>query len=240
MRQIILDTETTGLSPADGHRIIEIGCLEMINRRLTGKHFHHYINPERAIDKGAMAVHGITDESLSAKPFFENIVDELIAFIRGAELIIHNAPFDISFLDAELKKAEKKQAKKYGKIIDNCQVVDTLPLARQLHPGQRNNLDALCKRYGVNNSRRDLHGALIDAELLAGVYLLMTGGQATLFAEEIKEKIIVNAAINDNTAIKIKRKLRVIKANETELAAHEERLSALRKKNVNIIWDKKE
>jgi DNA polymerase-3 subunit epsilon len=238
MRQIILDTETTGLSPTDGHRIIEIGCLEMINRRLTGKHFHHYINPEREIDKGAIAVHGITDEFLSAKPLFENIVDDFIAFTAGAELIIHNAPFDISFLDFELKKAEKKLGKKYGKIINNCQVFDTLPLARQLHPGQRNNLDALCKRYGVNNSRRDLHGALIDAELLAGVYLLMTGGQSSLFAEEIKESTIVKSVTQENTRVKVTRKLRVIKPTPVELTAHEERLNALRKKNANVIWDK--
>ena len=176
MRQIVLDTETTGLETSQDHRIIEIGCVEMVNRKLTGRHYHQYINPERKIDEGAMEVHGITDEYLQDKPLFSAISSEFLDFLDGAELIIHNAPFDLGFINHELKKLGKKTPL----LESSCRVIDTLGLARQKHPGQKNSLDALCKRYGVDNSQRDLHGALLDSEILADVYLLMTGGQVNL------------------------------------------------------------
>jgi DNA polymerase-3 subunit epsilon len=176
MRQIVLDTETTGLEPAEGHRIIEIGALEIVNRRATGKRFHYYLQPDRAIDAGAMNVHGITNEFLVDKPRFCDVADEFIAFITGAELVIHNAAFDVGFLNHELKLWNETAPP----ITEYCQVLCTLTLARQLHPGQKNNLDALCKRYTVDNSQRQWHGALLDAEILTDVYLAMTGGQASL------------------------------------------------------------
>ena len=180
MRQVILDTETTGIGP--GHRIIEIGCVELINRRLTHRHFQTYLNPEREVDAGAFKVHGIGDEFLKDKPLFKAILPELIAFVDGAEVIIHNAPFDLGFLNAELQRA------KWGHEFEHhCRVFDTLVFARNKHPGQRNNLDALCKRYDVNNANRELHGALLDAEILAWVYLAMTGGQTNLFSEDTQE-----------------------------------------------------
>jgi DNA polymerase-3 subunit epsilon len=175
MRQIILDTETTGLEPADGHRVIEIGCVELIDRRLTGRHFHQYLNPERDIEDGALEVHGISGEFLADKPVFAEVVDEFLAFIEGAELLIHNAPFDLAFLDAELALLGRAD-----RVADHAAVIDTLELARELHPGQRNSLDALCKRYEIDDSNRTLHGALLDAGILADVYLAMTGGQSDL------------------------------------------------------------
>ena len=175
MRQIVLDTETTGLEHEQGHRIIEIGCVELINRRLTGEHFHVYINPERPVDEGAMEVHGITNEFLADKPLFAQVAREFIDFVKDSELLIHNAPFDVGFLDSELARLDG-----LGRTADHCAIVDTLAMARKRHPGQRNTLDALCKRYEVDNSQRDLHGALLDAEILADVYLRMTGGQTDL------------------------------------------------------------
>ncbi len=175
MRQIVLDTETTGLEHEQGHRIIEIGCVEVENRRLTGQHYHVYINPEREVDEGAREVHGITDEFLADKPVFAQIASEFLDFIRGAELLIHNAPFDVGFIDSELARLDGR-----GRTTDYCSVVDTLAMARRRHPGQRNTLDALCKRYDVDNSQRELHGALLDAEILADVYLRLTGGQTDL------------------------------------------------------------
>ena len=180
MRQIILDTETTGLEAERGHRIIEIGCLEIVNRRTTGRSFHRYLNPERDIDEGAQAVHGISRAQLEHEPKFREIAAELIEFIAGAELVIHNAAFDVGFLDAEFKRLEGEKRR----TADLCRVLDTLALARSLHPGQRNSLDALCKRYSIDNSGRDLHGALLDAQLLADVYLAMTGGQSALALHE--------------------------------------------------------
>jgi DNA polymerase III subunit epsilon len=176
MRQIVFDTETTGLEHTAGHRIIEIGCVEIVNRRLTGRKFHKYLNPEREIDAGALAVHGIELARLQSAPKFAEIADELIAFIEGAELIIHNAPFDVGFLDAELARLPGATRN----VATLCRVLDTLALARSLHPGQRNSLDALCKRYSVDNTKRDLHGALLDAGILVDVYLAMTGGQSAL------------------------------------------------------------
>lgn len=176
MRQIVLDTETTGLEPEQGHRVIEIGCVELVHRRATGRHFHRYLNPEREIDEGAIEVHGLTLEFLADKPRFAEVMDELMDFLDDGELIIHNAEFDIGFINHELKLAQAPVVD----VRDRCGVLDTLILARQLHPGQRNSLDALCRRYEVDNSRRELHGALLDAQILAEVYLAMTGGQATL------------------------------------------------------------
>ncbi len=182
-RQIILDTETTGLNWSEGHRIIEIGCLEIINRRFTGKSFHCYLNPERMVDKGALAVHGLTDSFLKDKSLFKDIVEEWRAFVFGAELIIHNASFDVGFLNYELDRLGKN----YPRLEKECSVLDTLVLARQKHPGQSNSLDALCRRYEINISHRELHGALKDAKLLGQVYLAMTGGQELLFAENKSE-----------------------------------------------------
>lgn len=217
-RQVVLDTETTGLSTADDHRIIEIGCVEMINRRLTGETFHQYINPQREIDAGAMEVHGITPEFLADKPFFAEIVEDFIQFIGGAELIIHNAAFDVGFLDHELSKLDGEKRH----IIDICTVLDTLKLARDKHPGQKNNLDALCRRYGVDNSNRELHGALLDSEILADVYLAMTGGQVSL-SLAAEESMPASTQTNEHGVITLKQRgpLRVIKANSAELEAHE-------------------
>ncbi|MCX7125214.1 MAG: DNA polymerase III subunit epsilon [Gammaproteobacteria bacterium] len=229
-RQIILDTETTGLSPQQGHRLIEVGCLEMINRRMTKNRFHYYINPKRAIDAGAVKVHGITEEFLKDKPVFEDIAEALFEFLNGAELIIHNAPFDLSFLNAEFERVNKKRVP----ITGYCTVIDTLPMARNLHPGQQNTLDALCRRYGVNNRHRDLHGALIDAQLLAEVYLLMTGGQAQLFgADASEEKANVENIIQEK--LKRSQALPVIAANSDELVSHELFLDKIAKKG-KCVW----
>lgn len=176
MRQIVCDTETTGLEPADGHRIIEIGAVEVVNRRPTGRTYHQYLQPDRQIDQGAIEVHGITNEFLVDKPRFADVVEEFLAFFDGAELIIHNAPFDVGFFNAELARLGPQ----WGRIDERCSILDTLTMARQMHPGQRNTLDALCKRYAIDNSHRDLHGALLDSEILAEVYLAMTGGQVSL------------------------------------------------------------
>jgi DNA polymerase III subunit epsilon len=233
-RQIILDTETTGLRPTDGHRIIEIGCIEMVNRRLTGEHFHCYLNPNRIIDPGAVAVHGITNEFLLDKPDFADIVEEFLAFIKGAELIIHNAPFDVGFINHELTLHKKK----LGKIEDFCQILDTLPLARQRHPGQKNNLDALCKRYKVDNSKRDVHGALLDAQLLARVYLAMTGGQGSLFTDIIQDNFDNGDARAHNAAAMLEKlPLLVQVASSEEVSLHEQWLAKMKAKNGGVcVW----
>lgn len=184
LRQIVLDTETTGLRVEEGHRIIEIGCIELIDRKLTGKRFHTYLNPEREVEAGALAVHGLSNDFLKNKPNFSSIVDELIAFINHAELIIHNAPFDLSFLNYEIERCQKN----FRTVTDYCHVIDTLQLARQIHVGQKNSLDALCKRYGADASKREWHGALLDAHLLAQVYLAMTGGQGSFFDSHMNEE----------------------------------------------------
>lgn len=228
MRQIVLDTETTGLEHAQGHRLIEVGCVELVNRKLTGRHFHRYINPEREIDAGAIEVHGITNEMLADKPLFSHIVDELLEFVRDAELIIHNAPFDIGFLNSELTLLGRTD-----RIDRICGVVDTLVMARQRHPGQKNNLDALCQRYGVDNSQRELHGALLDAEILADVYLAMTGGQTALALASSEAE----SASSAQQAVEIRRSkipaeaLKVVYASATELAAHAAQLELLDKKS---------
>jgi DNA polymerase-3 subunit epsilon len=232
-RQIILDTETTGREVGEGHRVIEIGCLEMINRKITGKFFHKYVNPERESEADALAVHGLTQEFLASHPLFIQIADEFLEFIKGAQLIIHNAPFDLGFLDSELRLTKNK----YGKITDHCSVLDTLPLARQMHPGQRNSLDALCKRYNVNNSHREFHGALLDAELLAKVYLAMTGGQTSLLKEERSTQSQNQTIEVANNTVTLKN-LRVIKATEHELKDHAERLAAISKQTKkSCLWE---
>jgi DNA polymerase-3 subunit epsilon len=243
MRQIVLDTETTGLSTAQGHRIIEIGCLEMVNRRLTGREFHRFLNPERDIEAGAVAVHGISREQLETEPKFAEIVDDFLDFIRDGELIIHNAEFDVGFLEYELALIKHPQPK----ITDHCQVLDTLSLARELHPGQRNSLDALCKRYEVDASKRDVHGALIDSELLALVYLAMTGGQSSLLLDEEGDSNEAGGASAANSigtegpstggaAADRRAPTIVIKPTPDELAAHEAMLTKIRESGA-CVWD---
>jgi len=222
VRQIVLDTETTGLEPEQGHRIIEIGCVEMVNRRLSGRHFHQYVRPDRQIDPAAFAVHGISDESLVDKPLFVDVAEVFLAFVEGAELIIHNAPFDVGFLNHELARVGGGQSP----LETYCSVLDTLALARNLHPGLRNSLDALCKRYGVDNSERDLHGALLDAEILAEVYLAMTGGQATLDLSAAAPAASRGARGGGGDA-SARGPLRVIRADPQEQDAHRERLRAI-------------
>jgi len=222
MRQIVLDTETTGLEVSQGHRIIEIGCVELNDRRPSGRTFHRYVCPDRDVDPGALAVHGITNEFLAGQPRFAEVAEELVEFIRGAELVIHNAAFDLGFLDAELARTEGLRIC----VGDVCAVLDTLTLARQLHPGQRNSLDALCRRYGVDNSGRDLHGALLDAKILSEVYLAMTGGQAALSLETT----LTHGHAADVQVSRAERgslKIPVVRASETELAAHERALDAV-------------
>ena len=232
MRQIILDTETTGLEPKQGHRIIEIGCIELINRRKTERNFHQYLNPERDIEDGAFNIHGLSNEFLSDKSRFADIAQEFIDFIRDGELIIHNAPFDVGFINAELKLLGKK----WGKIEDYCTVFDTLLLAREKHPGQKNNLDALCKRYEVDNSQRDLHGALLDAQILLDVYLKMTGGQTDLTFHSVVTSHGVKGKSEQYINNKHK-KLVVIEPTENELAEHRMLLESIKDKNKGkCIW----
>jgi len=223
MRQVVLDTETTGLEPELGHRIIEIGCIELVNRRRTGRLFHRYLCPDREIDPGALQVHGLSTEFLKGQPKFGEIVGEFLEFVRGAELIIHNAPFDVAFLDAELARLPEAG----GAIAGHCEVLDTLQMARRMHPGQRNGLDALCKRYSVDNSQRDLHGALLDAELLLEVYLAMSGGQGALGLGGGEQATATTAKAK--RAKRPRGVLVVRRANEDEAAAHQLRLASLDK-----------
>lgn len=236
MRQIVLDTETTGLEPSQGHRIIEIGCVEVVNRRLTGRHYHQYINPERVVEEGAIEVHGITNEFLVDKPVYSQIAQDFFDFVKGAQLVIHNAPFDIGFLNHESKLLGPKG---YGDITEYCGVIDTLVMAREKHPGQRNNLDALCKRYGVDNSQRDLHGALLDAEILADVYLLMTGGQTALSlgASQTENDSNSGGASGIQRLASDRVALPVIAATNEELAAHDQKLASIDKSSGgNCVW----
>jgi len=229
MRQVVLDTETTGLEPGSGHRIIEIGCVEVVNRRATGRHFHEYLNPEREIDAGAAAVHGMTLEKLAGKPKFHEVAERFIDFVDGAELVIHNAPFDVAFLDAELSRWTALMGVEPLRIRGRCRVLDTLALAREMHPGQRNGLDALCKRYSIDNSHRQLHGALLDARILADVYLAMTGGQNALALDEgVRAPAAAAAAIAGMMAMPAAA-LRVVAANDAEAAAHEEMMKIIGK-----------
>lgn len=232
MRQVVLDTETTGLDPQHGHRVIEIGCVEIENRRLTGRHFHRYLNPERDIDAGALEVHGLTRAFLADKPRFHQVEAEFLEFVRGAELIIHNAPFDMGFLNHEIK-----QTKSALKSMDDCcTVLDTLVLAREKHPGQRNNLDALCKRYGVDNTQRSLHGALLDAEILADVYLLMTSGQSSLSLKDEDDEVATNKR-SIRTLDQNRAPLMILQATVEELQQHEERLREIHDKSgQGCLW----
>ncbi|MFQ5634642.1 MAG: DNA polymerase III subunit epsilon [Gammaproteobacteria bacterium] len=222
MRQVVLDTETTGLEVTRGHRIIEIGCVELINRRHTNNSFHRYVQPDREIDEAAVEVHGITNQRLAGEPRFADIVDEFVDFISGAELIIHNAGFDIGFLDQEFRNAGLESTS----IAGLCPIIDTLPMAREINPGQRNSLDALCKRYHVDNSGRDFHGALLDAQLLADVYLAMTGGQGALSldSDQIADVVEPGAPrLMDRAGLN----LRVVRATGPEIEAHERQLDAI-------------
>ncbi len=232
-RKIVLDTETTGLEPASGHRIIEIGCVEVINRRITGSNYHVYLNPDREIDQGAIEVHGISNEFLEDKPHFADVVDDFISFIKGSELIIHNAPFDIGFINAELARIDSP----HGKVTDFCEVLDTLVMARQMHPGQKNNLDALRKRYGINNEHRELHGALLDSEILADVYLTMTGGQTSLSlsAGDGEKGGAQQQGVRRLNADR--RPLPVVPASQEERQLHDQLLDVIEKKSGAVaLW----
>jgi DNA polymerase-3 subunit epsilon len=232
MRQIVLDTETTGLDPAQGHKIIEIGCVELLNRRLTGNHLHVYINPQREIEAAALEVHGITNEFLADKLLFADVAQSFIDFVDGAELIIHNAPFDIGFLDHELAALKRG----YKPISEYCSVLDSLVMARKKHPGQKNNLDALCKRYMVDNTQRELHGALLDAEILADVYLMMTGGQSS-FSLGYEESVQQDRGVAAQKRESRRKPLKVIRATTEEMAAHEARLQEIDEKADNgCLW----
>ena len=232
MRQIVLDTETTGLSTAQGHRVIEIGCVEIVNRRLTGREFHRFLNPDRDIDEGAERVHGISRASLETEPRFHEVVDELLDFLTGSELVIHNADFDVGFLEHELALMQHPKPS----ISDHASVLDTLVLAREMHPGQRNSLDALCKRYEVDASQRDVHGALIDADLLARVYLAMTGGQTALSLVS-ERQAEVDAAVSAGESRSAQHyDLAVVRATADERAAHDALLGRLREQG-DVVWD---
>ena len=234
MRQVALDTETTGIDPGSGHRIIEIGAAEIVNRRITGRTFHEYLNPDRDIDEGAVAVHGIRREDLEGKPRFGEIVDDFLAFVDGAELVIHNAPFDVGFIDHELTLIEHDRRS----IEAGCRVLDTLPLARDMHPGQRNSLDALCRRYDVDNSKRDLHGALLDANLLALVYLAMTGGQATLILEADNDTAAGAAAAGRRSVRGRDAELKLIDVSADEAERHEALLAKIASQSGGIVsWE---
>ena len=235
MRQIVLDTETTGLEPSQGHRIIEIGAVELVNRRLSGSRFHQYLNPDREIEAGAAEVHGITSQMLADKPRFADVAAEFLAFVRGSELIIHNAPFDVGFINSELALMQADHAR----IEDVCAVLDTLRLARSRHPGQKNDLDSLCRRYHIDNSQRTLHGALLDAEILADVYLAMTGGQTALFQDVSQPAApgrVAEPAVSVNRGSS---PLRVVRPSTQELAAHTAWMDEIdRKSGGRCIWKK--
>lgn len=231
MRQIVLDTETTGIGHEHGHRIIEIGCVEMIERKLTGQHFHVYLNPQRKVDEGAFRVHGISSEFLQDKPLFKDVLKDLLAFIEGSELIIHNAPFDVGFINAELVRAKWART-----LEEHCSILDTLMMARKKHPGQRNSLDALCKRYEVDNTNRTLHGALLDAEILASVYLAMTGGQASLIFEDAPAKP-ERGSLPAQPGKPLTSRTPVITASQDELAAHHELIQFIIEQSGVNYWD---
>ena len=232
-RTVVLDTETTGLDPSSGHRIIEIGCLEIIDRQLTGVNYHKYINPMRKVDQGAINVHGLTNEFLQDKPTFATVADDFLSFIRGADLVIHNAPFDIGFMDTEFSRL----ALKVGPTRSFCTVTDTLSMARKKHPGQRNSLDALCKRYEVDNSNREFHGALLDAELLAKVYLLMTGGQGSLWQQQDGASKGSGSDKKTSHADFAQVEIASLQASNKESQAHEDYLKKMQETSeVNPIW----
>jgi DNA polymerase-3 subunit epsilon len=232
MRQVVLDTETTGIGAEKGHRIIEIGCVELIDRKLTGRHYHQYVNPQRPSDEEAIGVHGITDEFLADKPLFGQVAQAFYEFIDGAELVIHNAPFDVGFMDAEFRRVNMPMTRTF------CTVLDTLVMARDMRPGQRNSLDALCRSYGIDNSHRELHGALLDAEILSDVYLMMTGGQTDLMfsaeaAENSAEAVMLNLEKLGNVDAQA---LSVVRATPAELTDHDGIMDVLDKKSDGAIW----
>lgn len=233
-RQIVLDTETTGIDPKQGHRIIEIGCVEMINRRLTGNNYHIYINPERIVEQEAIDVHGITNEFLADKPKYREIARDFFEYIKGAELVIHNAPFDVGFMDHEFNLLQPN----WGSVAQHCDILDTLVMAKKKHPGQRNSLDALCKRYSIDNSHRELHGALLDAEILADVYLLMSGGQKKL--DLMADSNGAGSANSQQTGFRRlsaeRKPLKVVTASADELSEHEQRLDLVMKKGGACLW----
>lgn len=232
MRQIVLDTETTGIDPNQGHRVIEIGCVELVDRKPTGNHFHEYIQPERDVPQEAIEIHGITNEFLQDKPLFRDVAERFFEYIKGAELVIHNAPFDMGFLNNEYRLLKSS----YVPLEDHCQVLDTLVMARQKHPGQKNSLDALCKRYHIDNAHRTLHGALLDSEILADVYLLMTGGQTALsLADESAEGPSGQTASQLQTDLSTL-ELPVVRASEDELAAHKDYIERLVKRDDRPVW----
>lgn len=234
MRQIVLDTETTGIHPAEGHRIIEIGCVELIDRKLTGNTYHQYINPDRIVEDDAIRVHGITNEFLQDKPNFNQVADEFIDFIRDAELVIHNAPFDVGFMDHEFRLCGRN----LPKTADICAVLDTLELARKMRPGQKNSLDALCKVYHVNNAHRTYHGALLDSQILADVFLAMTGGQRAL-ALQVESSSSGATNSEDQFANRKMPETKVLYATAEELAIHNEAIKRIEKKaGDNTIWTK--
>ncbi len=222
MRQVVVDTETTGLEPEQGHRVIEIGCVEILDRRVTGERYHQYVNPKREIDDAAYEIHGLSNRDLEDEPEFETIAEEFMAFIRGAELIIHNAPFDVAFLNYELSRMESTE-----RIDDACTILDSLALARHKHPGQKNSLDALCRRYGVDSSARERHGALLDAEILADVYLTMTGGQTSMFDDGANGSGRIAAEATEVRLTARSSKLLVQRPTPEELEAHEAYLDNL-------------
>ncbi len=232
MRQVVLDTETTGLEVEQGHRILEIGCVEIVDRRITHKHFHQYVNPERDIDDGALEVHGITRAFLADKPVFSDIWQGLFDFIGESEIIIHNAAFDVAFIDYEMSMIPSSP----GRITDYCTIVDSLEIARQKHPGQKNNLDALCKRYGVDNSQRDLHGALLDAEILADVYLMLTGGQVSLSLGSGSESDNSRVSGKETRLDSHRPPLRIIRASAEEIEKHEAKLDEIDKASGGSVW----
>jgi DNA polymerase-3 subunit epsilon len=232
MRQVVLDTETTGIGAEKGHRIIEIGCVELIDRKLTGRHYHQYVNPQRPSDEEAIGVHGITNEFLADKPLFGQVAHAFSEFIDGAELVIHNAPFDVGFMDAEFRRLDMPMTNTF------CTVLDTLVMARDMRPGQRNSLDALCKSYGIDNSHRELHGALLDAEILSDVYLMMTGGQTDLlFSAETSESVKELARVKLKQLANVNAQtLSVVRATTDEMLCHDEIMDILDKKSDGAIW----
>ncbi|MGH8111210.1 MAG: DNA polymerase III subunit epsilon [Rhodanobacteraceae bacterium] len=232
-RQVVLDTETTGLEVERGHRVIEIGCVELVDRRLSGRSFQRYLNPERAIDAGAVAVHGITDEFLRDKPLFVDVARDFVAFIDGADLLIHNAAFDTAFLNGELQRADPG----LGRVTEHATVVDTLAFAREKYPGQKNTLDALCKRLGVDNSQREVHGALLDAHLLADVWIAMTAGQGALAFSGAPAEVDRSATASATAGVGVR--LRVQRASQAEVAAHQARLATLARAGAGAsLWER--
>lgn len=237
MRQIVLDTETTGLSPNKGDRIVEVGCVELVDRKLTGNHFHYYINPERDIPDEVVAVHGITNEKVKDAPKFRDIAEEFWRYVEGAELVIHNAAFDMGFLQMEFNRLAEEGYTQFGQLKDTCTVLDTLQLARQKHPGAKASLDALCKRYDIDNGHRTLHGALLDSEILADVYLMMTGGQTALILEETENSQVEQVSFDASQVLASGASLIKIMPSTEEKTAHEELLALMEKKSgAEPLW----